>query len=87
MNCAFLQQNSLYSVSGRPLSLTTPLVPQACMKNTFDFIVQEMVPEGYQGHPGLRKTDKPFDFFYQVLQQMQTVENEDRKVYSPRLAK
>ncbi len=60
---------------------------QACMKNTFDFIVQEMVPEGYHGHPGLRKTDQPLNFFYQLLMSIQTVVNEDRKVYWPHLAK
>jgi len=59
-----------------------------CMRNTFDFIVQNSVPAGNSGqHPGLSTTGKPFQFFYDLLEQIKSVIYEDKAIYSSTIAK
>lgn len=58
------------------------------MRNTFDFIVQNSVPAGNSGqHPGLSTTGKPFQFFYDLLEQIKSVIYEDKAIYSSTIAK
>ena len=58
-----------------------------CIQQTFDDIVQQNIPEGYEGHPGLNKDKEPFEFYYYMLDGMEVVENEDRQVYQPLIPK
>ena len=50
-------------------------------------MVQQNIPEGYEGHPGLNKDRGPFEFYYYMLDGMEVVENEDRQVYQPLIPK
>ena len=61
---------------------------QECMKSTFDFIVQNCLPEGHEAHqhPGLSKAGKPFQFFYDLLKQIRSVIFEDKEIYGPTIA-
>ena len=79
----------LYSISFLYiLIIFTLFVLQECLKGTFDFIVQNCVPaDNASDHPGLNTSVKPFQFFYQLLQQVQSVIYEDRVVYSPLISK
>ena len=61
---------------------------QECMKSTFDFIVQNCLPEGHEGHqhPGLSKAGKPFQFFYDLIKQIRSVIFEDKEIYGPTIS-
>lgn len=53
------------------------------MKTTFDVILQDLVPENYEGHPALDKSKPPYQFYYDLLRIMSSVVFEDKTVYQP----
>ena len=61
------------------------------MRSTFEFIVENSLPsridQDSNTHPGLSRGGEPFEFFYNLLRQMRSVIQEDRRVYAPRIKK
>ena len=59
------------------------------MRSTFEFIVENSLPsrsdQDSNTHPGLNRAGEPFEFFYNLLRQMRSVIQEDRRVYAPRI--
>ena len=61
------------------------------MRSTFEFIVEKSLPstsisdQGSSTHPGLSRAEEPFAFFYNLLRQMRSVIQEDRRVYAPHI--
>ena len=62
---------------------------QECLKSTFELIISNCVPNGFsgQGHPGLVKSETPFQFFNQLIEQIQAAVNDDRTIYAPLISR
>lgn len=58
-----------------------------CARTTFDDIVQELIPDDYEGHPALDKNASPFEFYYSLLKQIISAIVEDKTVYQPYIKK
>lgn len=59
------------------------------MKGTFELIIPNCVPDGFsgQGHPALVNTETPFQFFNQLMEQIQSAVNDDRTMYAPLISR
>ena len=60
------------------------------MKSTFELIIlPNCVPNGFsgQGHPALVKSETPFQFFNQLMEQVQAAVNDDRTIYAPLISR
>ena len=72
------------------LTLVIRIFPfQECLKSTFELIISNCVPSGFsgQGHPGLVKSETPFQFFNQLMEQIQAAVNDDRTIYAPLISR
>jgi hypothetical protein len=60
-----------------------------CLKSTFELIISNCVPSGFsgQGHPALVKSETPFQFFNQLMEQIQAAVNDDRTIYAPLISR
>ena len=62
---------------------------QECLKSTFELIISNCVPAEFsdEGHPALVKTEPPFQFFNQLMEQIQSAVNDDRTMYAPLISR
>lgn len=68
-------------------SFSHPFFQKECARITFDAMVQQLVPEGYNGHPALDKNAPPFEFYISLLKQITSAVVEDKTIYRPCIEK